>query len=263
MNTVNEAFRIRLGSLKGERPLDLDHQRAAEYQLAVKKLLEPLRLADRLQFFRDFETTGSREWLVVKIEASKQLSLLSSLAEEVPEEPELARECDASLELIRDALKVLRTLSAAARMTPHEFHKILRRQSRKASDGLRLGRLADSADQSVLVRDPKGHDASAQAPVVPSRVTLAESQPISFRVNMLGKTSALVCPLKDVDGCARRSRKSIPLHWGCEADRADLFRIFLSALEEDREITTWARKTVNKSGKLMRLEWAQHPETLN
>lgn len=262
MNTY-EAFRIRLGSVVGERPIEADYQRALNFEREVRRVLKPLGLSSRLQFFLDFEISSSSNWFVVKVEASKQLSLLTSIDDEGVEEPELARECRSALGLARDALAVLRKLSAAARMTPYQFHRILEEDAQLATDGMCFGRLVDSADQLVLVRDPQGQDTTAHAPEVPSRVTLAESHQISFHVEMVGKTSALVCQVK-IPGCrARGSRRTFPFHWGGEAEQADLFRLFLSALEEDREITTWARKTVNKNGVLMRLEWVQDPETLN
>ena len=249
MSTL-EAFRISLGSLKGERLLEHSQKKTSGLREVIETLLAPLHLADRLHFYRDSDRQEDKDWLIVKIEASGQLPLLEQIEHWGRDDQELGRECTSALDLARATLSVLRKLTSVARMAPYQFHEIIQQNSQLAVNSLRLAQFADVMTSAVVLRDPKGNDDFVLTPAVPRRATIPEYEEISFGVISVGRTFAMIRKVNGPGRSGRPAGREIALHWGQCADRSNLAKQFFLAMEEKRLLTMFARETVNARGRV-------------
>lgn len=249
-----EAFRVSLGGFSSVRSLAEIHKKENRYEDAIKKLLRTLKISDRLHFFRHSDAIESVDWLIVKIEASGQLSLLDEIDQFWSRDLELLRECNAAVNLSRAALSVFRKLISKSRMSPADFHRFLAEEDQEHKEALRLIRLADDLGGGVVaVRSPAGHDDIARSYPMPRLVTLSEIEEGQFFVHMVGRTGALI--FRSEAGSTLSKRKKIELHWGNDAMRQKIVAEFQDATESRRLQTIRYRATHGRNGHLVRLEW--------
>lgn len=251
-----EAFRISLGKFQFDRLVTAHHKKELGYKKAVEQLLKPLKISDRLHIYRHSDALDGMEWLVVKIESSGQISLLEWLDQEWSQDLELLRECGAAEHLARVALGVCRKLVSLSKMSPTQFHRLLLDGKEESEKGLRMMGLAEEyGDGAVAVRSPQGHDDIARMHPMPRMVTLPEVEDGRFAIHMVGRTSALVYRVEDKSGVARSSGKKIELHWGNVPMRDELAARFYAAMAAREIVTIRNRQTLNRKGKVGRLEW--------
>ena len=251
-----EAFRISLGKFQFDRLVADHHKKELGYQKAVEQLLKPLKISDRLHFFRHSDALEGMDWLVVKIEPSGQISILDGLDQDWSQDLELMRECNAAENLTRLALRVFRKLVALSKMSPTQFHRLLQDGKEESEKGLRMMGLAEEyGDGAVAVRSPQGHDDIARMHPMPRLVTLPEVEEGRFLIHMVGRTSALVYRVEDKSGVPRRTGKKIELHWGNVPTRDELVARFHAAMEAREVLTIRNRETLNRKGMVGRLEW--------
>lgn len=249
-----EAFRVSLGTFSSVRSLAEIHKKENRYEDAVKKLLRTLKIGDRLHFFRHSDASEAVDWLIVKIEASGQRSLLEEIDQFWSGDLELSRECDAAVDLSRAALSVFRKLISKSRMSPTEFHRFLAEEDQEYQEALRMIRLADDLGGGVIaVRSPEGHDDIARSFPMPRLVTLGEIEEGQFFVHMVGRTGALIFRA-DGGSTSSRSRK-IELYWGNTGMRDQISARFVEAMKAGQAVAVKHRATHGRNGKLVRLEW--------
>lgn len=255
-----EAFRVSLGTFASDRSLAEIHRKEARYQEAVKQLLKTLRISNRLHFFRHSDATEKMDWLIVKIEASGQRSLLEDIDQFWIEDLELSRECDAAVGLARVALSVFRKLISKSRMSPTEFHRLLTQGDQENKTALRMIKLADDLGEGIVaVRSPQGRDDIARSYPIPRLVTLSEIEEAQFFVHMVGRTGAII--FRNEGGSTSSRSKKIELHWGNGAMRQKNVARFHEAMESRHLVAVSYRATYGRSGKLVRLEWCPDAET--
>lgn len=257
-----EAFRISLGTFASDRSLADTHRKEARYEEAVKQLLKTLRIANRLHFFRHSDAGEEVDWLIVKIEASGQRSLLEDIDQFWSGDLELSRECDAAVDLARVALSVFRKLISKSRMSPTEFHRLLAQGDQEHKTALRMIKLADDLGEGIVaVRSPQGRDDIARSYPMPRLVTLSEIEEGQFFIHMVGRTGALI--FRGENGSRSPRSKKIELHWGNDAMRPKIVARFHEAMESRRLVTIKYRGTHGRSGNLVRLEWCPNVESDN
>lgn len=256
---IVEAFRVSLGTFASDRSLEEIHRKEARYEEAVKQLLKTLRISNRLHFFRHSDAGEEVDWLIVKIEASGQRSLLEDIDRFWSADLELSRECDAAVGLARVALSVFRKLISKSRMSPTEFHRLLAEGNQEHKTALRMIKLADELGEGIVaMRSPEGHDDVARSFPIPRMVTLSEIEEGQFFVHMVGRTGALIFRN---EGSSTSSRsKKIELHWGNGAMRQKNVARFHEAMECRHFVPVRYRATHGRTGNLVRLEWCPDAE---
>lgn len=256
---IVEAFRVSLGTFASDRSLEEIHRKEARYEEAVKQLLKTLKISNRLHFFRHSDAAERMDWLIVKIEASGQGSLLENADQFWFDDLELSRECDAAVGLSRVALSVFRKLISKSRICPTEFHRLLAEGNQEHKTALRMIKLADDLGEGIIaVRSPEGLDDSARSYPIPRLVTLSEIEEGHFLIHMVGRAGALVIR-SEVGSTSSRSKK-IELHWGNGAMRQKNVARFHEAMESRHLVPVSYRATYGRGGKLVRLEWCPDPE---
>lgn len=251
-----EAFRISLGKFQFDRLVADHHKKELGYKKAVEQLLKPLKISDRLHIYRHSDALEGMDWLVVKIESSGQISWLEGLEQDWSRDLELVRECGAAEHLARVALGVCRKLVSLSKMSPTQFHRLLLDGKTESEKGLRMmGLAAEYGDGAVAVRSPQGHDDIARMHPMPRLVTLPEVEEGRFFIYMVGRTSALVYRVEDKSGVPRPTGKKIELHWGNVPMRDELVTRFYAAMAAREVVTIRNRETLNRKGKVGRLEW--------
>lgn len=252
----HEAFRISMGKLQFDRLVSDHHKRELGYQKAVQQLLRPLKVSGRLHCYRHADVLEGTDWLVVMIESSGQQSLLNEIEQDWNRDSELVRECDAAGHLARTALGVFRRLVLQARMSPTQFHRLLQGGKEETEEGLRMMNLADEfGDGSVAVRSPQGQDDIARMYHIPRFVTLPEVYEDQFFVDMVGRLSAMVYRASSQSNSAKPLGKKLPLYWGNVPMRENLAERFYVATRKRELVTVRIRETLNRSGRVARLEW--------
>jgi uncharacterized protein YdcH (DUF465 family) len=255
---IVEAFRVALGTFASDRSLADTHRKETRYEDAVKQLLKTLRIADRLHFFRHSDAGEELDWLIVKIEASGQRSLLEDI-DRWSGDLELSRECDAAVGLARVALSVFRKLISKSRMSPTEFHRLLAEGNQEHKTAMRMIKLADELGEGIVaMRSPEGHDDVARSFPIPRMVTLSEIEEGQFFVHMVGRTSALI--FRSEGGSTSSRSKKIELHWGNGAMRQKTAARFYEAMESRHLVPVRYRATHGRTGNLVRLEWCPDAE---
>lgn len=251
-----EAFRISLGKFQFDRLVVDHHKKELGYKKEVERLLKPLKILDRLHFYRHSDADEGVDWLVVKIESSGQLSLLEGLEQDWSRDLELMRECGAAESLTRVALGAFRKLVALSKMSPTQFHRLLLDGKTESEKGLRMMGLAEEyGDGAVAVRSPQGHDDIARMHPMPRLVTLPEVGEGRFFIHMIGRTSVLVHRVEDKSGVPRPTGRKIELHWGNVPMRDELVMRFYAAMKTREVVTIRNRETLNRKGVVGRLEW--------
>ena len=253
---MHEAFRISLGKLQFDRLVQDHHKREIGYLKAVQQLLNPLKIGGRLHCYRHADVLEGTDWLVVNIESSGQIPLLEEIDQDWNRDAELVRECDAAEHLARAALGVFRSLVSQARMSPTQFHRLLRGGKAETSEGLRMMNLAEEfGDGIVAVRSPQGRDDIARMHPMPRLVTLPEIYEDQFLIHMVGRLSAIVFRASGDSTSAKPAGKKLALHWGTVSMRFDLAARFYTAMQRRESVTIRIRETLNRSGTVGRLEW--------
>lgn len=195
METI-EAFRISMGNFRPDRSLEEIHNKEVRYKEEVKRLLIPLKIANRLHFSRDPDALENLDWLIVKIESSGQRSLLDEFDPTWSEDTELSRECAATLDLAQVALRVFRNLMSKSRMSPHDFYKLLAESDQHKCVMPTIQLANDFGGGTITLRSPEGQDDFAKTYPIPNLFTSGDIEEGSFSVDMVGKTSAWVMPAK-------------------------------------------------------------------
>lgn len=257
---ANEAFRISIGKTGLELLVSDHHKKELGLQRAVEQLLKPLKILDRLRFYRHADPVESMDWLVVKVESSCQLALLVQDNQDVLGDAELYRECCAAEEIVRFALAVFRKLVTQSKMSPIQFHNLLRDPNSGSDIGLKMMGLADELGDGVLaMRNPEGRDSIAKSYPIPRMVTLPEIQDGQFLVQMVGRKSALVYRTNGAVEAPKSVGKKIELFWGNVPSSAALADRCFSAMNAGKPIFVPVRETRNRRGMVCRLEW--HPDS--
>lgn len=158
--------------------------------------------------------------------------------------------------LARVALGVFRKLVSLSKMSPTQFHRLLLDGKEESEKGLRMmGLAAEYGDGAVAVRSPQGHDDIARMHPMPRLVTLPEVEEGRVPIHMVGRTSALIYRVEDKSGVPRQTGKKIELHWGNVPMRDELVARFYAAMAAREVVTIRNRETLNRKGKVGRLEW--------
>lgn len=258
---TKEAFRISIGKAGLELLVSDHHDKELGLQSAVEQVLKPLKLLNRLHFYRLANPADPMDWLVVKIESSAQLPLLGQDNQSVFFDAELGRECDAAEEVVRGTLALFRKLVALSKMSPVQFHNILQSSQNDCATGLKMMRVAEEiGDGLVAMRNPAGQDTLVKSYPIPRMITLPDVQEEALFVHMVGTKSALVYRSNGDGDAPKPVGRRIELFWGNVPSRLLQAQLCFSAMNASKAIKVRIRETRNRRGVVCRLEWQPNPD---
>ena len=244
-----EGFRIVVRRIAGHAPPAALIERVKLLIGGVKKMLAPLRLGSRLHLgLEPDEQIPPVEWLVVSIEPSGQQDLFQDVLMAIERDFEAEREAGEALALAHRTILALRTLAEIARLTPAQFHAVLRNLDGQVPPLVAVG---PRGIQPLVVRDPAGADVIAPTVIIPRRVTLDGSTEITFRPTSVGLYSAEI-NLRMETG--RFFKRRDTLYWGRSVAYKRLAVFFFRALRRQEILTCLVRETANPKGKIVRYE---------
>lgn len=212
MNGSQQSFRILLGSNKGLRDIDDEHEKIARIRAALKTVLEPLRVHDRLHFTRETCIKEQRDWLVVMLEGSKQMSMIEELEMSLGTRWSMREiESQAAYRLIQLSLRNLQALAGQATWTPWEFFELL--QSGGATFDAGIANALTSDERAIEVRAPNGSRMRTSLASPPRRYTLGGHRDITFQVDMVGTDKAKVILTRADRKALHAEARKLMLYW--------------------------------------------------
>jgi len=253
MNQPTEIFRVLVGLTDRPREIDAESARITRIQSAIFQILRPLSVDDRIHFLLDSSQSENKQWLVVCIRPSRQLSLFTEISDmlataSLQNNPENQN----AYRLMVEAFHYLQILSQAARWTPDQFFELIQRVP--VDQNLAPVRRLAFNDDAAELRGPDGYTRRVQIPIGPRRHTIQQDVPIQFDVVMVGQTEAVVTPPKSARRQLKIKDRRVSLYW-----LPQRLPHAMSKLERVRDTATklanaTVRLTVDRNGNVKALE---------
>ena len=252
MNSPQQSFRILLGSNKDPRDIDDEHEKIGRIRAALKTVVEPLQVQDRLHFTRETCAKEQRDWLVVMLQGSKQMSLIEELETSLGAHGSMREiESQAVYRLVQLSLRNLQTLAGQATWTPWQFFELL--QSGGARFDAQLANALTSDEKGIEVRAPDGSRMRASLASPPRRFTLGGHRDVVFQVDMVGTDKAKVILTKAERRALHAEARKLMLYWSPVLS-PQTSEILSSEMRKGTWVAASTVLTVNRHGRVECLE---------